>query len=92
MLAQWPRFMAHVTTVLQPHVDDPATRAACRTLLDAIDAEIPAVFAALPAPPDTPPMPTTGEFAAVLSALEAYRKTSPEMVVFSRLIRDALPA
>jgi len=78
--------------VLQPHFADPATRATCRKLLDAIDAEIPAVFAALPALRDTPPAPPPHEYGAVLAALEAYRKTSPEMVVFSRLIRDALPA
>jgi hypothetical protein len=36
-------------------------------------------------------MPPKEEFPSVLSALEAYRKTSPEMVVFSRAIRDALP-
>jgi hypothetical protein len=91
MLGQWPGFVAHVATVLRPHLDDAETRAACRRLLDAVDAEIPAVFAALPALPDEPPMPARTEFVAVLSALDAYRKTSPEMVVFSRLIRDALP-
>lgn len=92
MLARWPRFMAHVATDLGPHAHDPETRAACARLLQAIDATIPAVFAALPALPDTPPAPAPREFGAVLSALDAYRKTSPEMVVFSRLIRDALPA
>lgn len=92
MLAQWPGFMAHVATVLQPAFRDPGTRASCQRLLDAIDAEIPTVFAALPSLPLTPPTPSRRDFAAVLSALEAYRKTSPEMVVFSRLIRDALPA
>lgn len=92
MLAQWPRFLAHLATGLRPHFDDPATRATCRKLLEAIDAEIPAVFAALPALPETPPAPGPAGFGSVLSALEAYRETSPEMVVFSRLIRDALPA
>ncbi|MBF8285784.1 MAG: hypothetical protein HW378_4699, partial [Anaerolineales bacterium] len=33
-----------------------------------------------------------GEFAEVLAALDTYRKTSPEMVVFGRMIGDALPA
>jgi hypothetical protein len=91
MLARWPAFVAHVATVLQPHVDDPETRASCRRLLEAVDAEVPAVFAALPALSAHPPRPPRTEFAAVLAALEAYRKTSPEMVVFGRLIRDALP-
>jgi hypothetical protein len=92
MLAPWPAFLAHVATVLRPQLHDSATRSACRRLLDAVDAEIPAVFAALPAPPATPPMPPAAEFADVLDALDTYRKTSPEMVVFGRMIGEALPA
>jgi hypothetical protein len=92
MLASWPAFLAHVATVLPPHLEDPATRAACQRLLDAVDAGIPAVFAALPMPPATPPMPPAAEFADVLAALDTYRTTSPEMVVFGRMIGDALPA
>jgi hypothetical protein len=49
------------------------------------------VFAALPPLSADPPLPPRTEFAGVLAALDAYRKTSPEMVVFSRMIRDALP-
>ena len=90
MLARWPAFTAHIATELGPHFTDAATRAACAGLLDAVDAEIPAVFAALPALPETPCMPDTAEFPEVLQALDAYRKTSPEMVVFSRMIHDAL--
>ena len=90
MLAQWPAFTAHVATALGPHFDDSETRAACRRLLEAVDAEIPAVFAALPTLAVSAPMPAAAEFAEVRMALDAYRKTSPEMVVFSRMIRDAL--
>lgn len=90
MLGQWPGFIAHVATTLQSHLHDPETRATCQRLLDAVDAEIPAVFAALPPLPPHPPPPRI-EFAGVLAALDAYRKTSPEMVIASRLIRDALP-
>ena len=92
MLAPWPAFLAHVATVLRPQLKDSATQAACQRLLEAVDAEIPAVFAALPSPPATPSMPPAGEFAGVLAALDTYRKTSPEMVVFGRMIGDALPA
>lgn len=92
MLAPWPTFLAHVATVLRPHLEDAATRAACQRFLDAVDAEIPGVFAALPTPPATPPMPPAGEFADVLTALDTYRTTSPEMVVSGRMIGDALPA
>ena len=92
MLAQWPAFLAHLATVLAPHFDGEDTTDACRRLLDAVDAEIPAVFASLPPLPATPPMPPADEFASLRAALDAYRVTSPQMVVFSRLIRDALPA
>jgi hypothetical protein len=92
MLAQWPALIAHLATVLVPHFENPETVEACGRLLDAVDAEVPPIFAALPPLPATPPMPPADEFASVRAALDAYRKTSPEMVVFSRLIRDALPS
>jgi hypothetical protein len=91
MLAGWPAFFAHVATLLHPQIDDGATGAACRRLLEAVDAEIPAVFATLPALPAALAMPPVAEFPAVLAALDTYRKTSPEMVVFGRMIGEALP-
>jgi hypothetical protein len=92
MLASWPAFLAHVATVLRPQLDDAGTRAACQRLLAAVDAAILAVFAVLPALPAAPPMPPAREFADVLAALDTYRKTSPEMVVFGRMLGDALPS
>jgi hypothetical protein len=92
ILATWPAYLAHVATVLQPLLADGATREACRSLLTAVDAEIPGAFAALPPLPRVPPMPPVREFADVLAALDTYRKTSPEMVVFGRMLHDALPA
>lgn len=91
MLASWPAFLAHIATILRPRLTDATTLAAGQKLLAAVDAEIPALFAALPSLPPAPPMPPEGEFAAVRSALDTYRKTSPEMVVCGRLIGDALP-
>jgi hypothetical protein len=91
MLASWPAYLAHVATVLRPHLEDPATLAAGQRLLAAVDAGIPAVFAALPSLPPAPPRPPAREFAGVLAALDTYRKTSPEMVVFGRMLGDALP-
>ena len=91
MLASWPAFLAHVATVLRPHLDDAATRAAGQRLLAAVDAEIPRVFSTLPSMPARPPMPSAAEFAQVVAALDTYRKTSPEMVVFGRMLGDALP-
>jgi hypothetical protein len=92
MLASWPAYLAHVATVLRPCLHDAATGAARRRVLDAVDAEIPGVFAVLPPPPSAPPMPSPAEFPGVLAALDTYRQTSPEMVVFGRMLGDALPA
>ena len=92
MLAHWPAYLAHVATVLRPRFDDPATTTSCRTVLARIDAEVPSVFARLPAPPPSPPAPPHEEHADVLAALDRYRGTSPQMIVLGALIRDALPA
>jgi hypothetical protein len=91
MLAGWPGYLAHVATVLQPHLRDEATGAACRRVLAAVDGEIPAVFATLPPPPSTPARPPAAELPEVLAALDTYRKTSPEMIVFGRMLGEALP-
>ena len=91
MLAQWPPLLAHLATVLAPHQGDPRTGAALRGVKAAIDAEIPALFAALPPVPAEPPMPSSEGFGGVLGALDTYRKTSPEMVIFGRMISRALP-
>jgi hypothetical protein len=91
MLAHWPAYLAHVATVLRQRFDDPATAASCRAVLARIDAEVPAVFARLPAAPPSPAMPPREEHADVLAALERYRGTSPQMIVLGALLRDALP-
>jgi hypothetical protein len=46
----------------------------------------------LPPPPSAIAMPPSEEFADVLAALDSYRETSPQMVVFGRMIGEALPA
>ena len=92
MLAGWPGFLAHVATVLHPHLNDTATKAACAGVLAAVDDVIPAVFAALPPLPLTPPPPPGAESTDVLAALDTYRVTSPEMVVVGRMLGDALPS
>lgn len=91
MLATWPSFLAHVATELVPRLHLTETSAACHRLLEAVDAELPVVFASLPPLDAARPMPPPDEFGDVLRALDAYRKTSPEMVVFARMIGDALP-
>jgi hypothetical protein len=92
LLAAWPAFLAHVATVLGPHLADERTRALCGRLAEAVEAEVPAVFAALPPLPAHPPAPPRAEFAGVIAALDTYRKTSPEMVLVGTMLRRALPA
>jgi hypothetical protein len=91
MLAHWPAYLAHIATVLGPRFDDAGTHACCQALLQRLDAAVPTVFACLPALSDTPPMPPPAQCADVLAALERYRQTSPQMVVFGTLLRHALP-
>jgi hypothetical protein len=92
MLGHWPGLMAHLSVVLAPRNAAAETNAAYEALRARIDAAVPEVFARLPANAATPSMPTGLDRARVLDALATYRKTSPEMVVFGRLIRDALPS
>jgi hypothetical protein len=91
MLAHWPGYTAHLATELAPRFEDAATKASCADVLARIDAAVPEVFARLPALPETPPVPPADQFDYVIAATDRYRETSPEMVVFGTLIRDALP-
>ena len=90
MLAHWPAYLAHLSAVLGPRFHDAATTACCHALARRIDEAAPAVFDTLPAAADVP-MPPAEQFSEVLAALDRYRETSPQMVVFGALIRDALP-
>jgi hypothetical protein len=91
MLAHWPAYLAHVATVLGPRFDDPSTSACCQSLLQRLDEAVPGIFARLPTLSENPPMPPRTQCDEVLAGLERYRQTSPQMVVFGALIRNALP-
>ena len=49
------------------------------------------IIAGLPAMPAGYSPPSEAQCAAIVSAIRTYRVTSPEMVVFGTLLRDALP-
>jgi hypothetical protein len=91
MLTHWPAYLAHVASGLRPHFDDPATVESCRAVLARVDAAIGPLFERLPVLAATPAAPPTSEHGSVLAALERYRETSPQMIVFGSLLRDALP-
>ena len=91
MLAHWPGLLAHCARVLGPVLRDEAMQVAGETLRRRIDAAVPGLLRRLPRLPAGQPMPPAAEHEDVLAALEAYRRTSPEMVVAGRLLLDALP-
>jgi hypothetical protein len=92
MLATWPAFLAHVATVLKPHLDDAATRAACQRLLgrdrrrDRRGVRGAAAVATDAADP-------AGDRVQRCAGRARYvPQDEPEMVVFGRMLADALPA
>lgn len=92
MLAHWPAFLAHLAVVLSPRLGEPAISAAFDEIRARIDGSVPGVLATLPARSAAHPMPSASERAHYRSIRATYRKTSPELIVFGRLISDALPS
>jgi hypothetical protein len=88
ILARWPGYLAHLAGVLAPLFNAPETDAARSALLSGIDHAVARLFAELPPPPGTA-MPPKDEIPAILRALDTYRRTSPEMIIFGRLIAAA---
>ncbi|MDE0409399.1 MAG: hypothetical protein OXN81_16240 [Alphaproteobacteria bacterium] len=90
ILAHWPGFLAHLAATLGPLLRDRSVLDACEGIADRITALAPSVLAALEPPPEPAPL-TPGETRSVLSAIRAYRDTSPQMVGFGTLILRSLP-
>lgn len=90
LLAQWPGYLAHVAVELIPLFDRPDIQTICRDIIQRIDDIVPPLTEGLragPAPFDA----DTAE--ALRGSLRVYRgTTSPQMIVFSALLRDALPS
>lgn len=89
LLAHWPGLLADLALEIVPRLTDPATQGACDMLDARIDAAVPDILAALPPLAAAPPAEGRDE---VLAVVRTYRRTSPQMVGFGRLIRQALPA
>lgn len=90
MLARWPGYLAHAATILGPTFADPGFRERGERIAEAIVAAVPDVIEALPMPPGLP-MPDPALHPRLIDAIQTYRRTSPEMIVFGRLLLDALP-
>ena len=90
-LARWPGYLAHIATELGPRFHDPATREACDAIATRITDAAPEILSRLPALTGGPTPPGAAQTTAILAALDHYKGTSPEMVIFGTLLRDALP-
>lgn len=94
MLARWPSLTAHLATTLAARIDAPETLAAYDGLRGRLDEVAAGCLARLPASTarSAPAAPDAAERTHLLAVLDTYRRTSPEMVAFGRLIRDAMPS
>ncbi|MCS5606234.1 MAG: hypothetical protein NZ936_11650, partial [Alphaproteobacteria bacterium] len=87
----WPQFIDYLGRTL-PYLEvAPETEAARLTLLAEIDAAVEAVFAQLPAL-SSPEMPAPHFREEILATLETYRRTSPEMVIYGKVISVVMKA
>jgi hypothetical protein len=89
MLAHWPSLLAHFAVELGPRFRSDEKTVAAAELLRKIDEAVAGVLKSLPAP--RRPAPSREEAAHLVRMIDGYRVTSPEMILFGRLIRDALP-
>ena len=88
-LARFPAFLAWLADELVPRLTDPATNAARAAFRAAAQEAAPAIVRRLPGLPPSPvPDPETAR--RVLATIDRYAETSPEMMMFGRLILDAI--
>jgi hypothetical protein len=91
MLGHWPGLVAHLGTVLHPHLASVPVTRAFDELRRRIDVAVPEVLAGLPPVPTTYPRPSDAECARFLDVGQTYRKTSPELIVVGLMMGQALP-
>jgi hypothetical protein len=91
MLAHYPQFTAYLATTLAPRFYDAETISACDQVKRRVDESIRELVANELPRIDRTHLPPVHEHAAVLGAIERYRETSPQMIIFGRLIGECLP-
>lgn len=91
LLANWPGYLAHAATLIAPMLNDAGARRARSAIAETIIAAADDIIAGLPPVPDILTPPTLEQGRAIAAAIMTYRVTSPEMIVFGTLLRDALP-
>jgi hypothetical protein len=88
MLARWPGLLAHFAVELGPRFASEEKAAVAADLLHRIDQAVPAIRGGLPLPSRS--APDAGVAAHLIRMIDGYRVTSPEMILFGRLIREAV--
>jgi hypothetical protein len=89
-LAHWPGFLAWLATELGPRFDAPETNAARANFRQSAWDAAGDISARLP-PLPAGPAPDPATVQRVLTAIDRYAGTSPEMCMFGRLILQAVP-
>lgn len=89
LLARWPGLLAHLAVELGPRFRGPEKTAVAQRLIAELDAYVGALAQSLPAA--SRPAPSATEALHLVQMIDGYRVTSPEMILFGRLIREALP-
>lgn len=89
--AIWPGYLAHVATELTPLMRDKTVQDAGRRMAKRITEAAPSIVAKLPPAPKDLPRPGPKETESIIAALDMFKATSPEMVIFSTLLKRALP-
>ena len=88
MLARWPLLLAHFAVELRPHLAGDEKARIAASLLVSIDAAVAELCQSLR--PAALPAPAGDEAAHLQRMIEGYRVTSPEMILFGKLIGEAL--
>ena len=89
LLAHWPSYLAHVAVAIGPLFKRDDIVGICSEIVSWIDSVVPPLTEGLSAGPPPFDAETTE---ALRGPLRVYRGlTSPQMIVFSAILRDALP-
>lgn len=89
MLAHWPNLLAHYAVEIGRRFESAEKTQLAQDIIREIDAAVVEMRAGLPAP--RRPAPSPEDMAHLVRMIDGYRITSPEMILFGRLIRESLP-
>lgn len=91
MLAHWPALLAHFAVELTPRFVSEEKQSAAAALLAGTRDVVAQLAPYLPRT-GSHPAPSPDEAAHLRRMIDGYRVTSPEMILFGRLVLEALPA